>query len=109
MAGAVELIDMAVAAGEDAQLWMPGRPLAARAVAGLDLQLGSRLKDRLFGGGRVRQGEQEPGGDEDKAHRHGPPHFGLTGATELAVTVFISRSPTLLVVSWRRGFGSEAT
>src|SRR5437899_9489734 len=109
MAGAIELIDMAVATGEDAELWMPGRPLPARAVAGLDLQLGSRLKDRLFGGGRVCHGEQEPGGDEDKAHRHGLPHFGLTRAMELAVTVFISRSPTLLVVSWRRSFANEAT
>src|SRR5437879_2881429 len=100
---------MAVAAGEDAQLRMPGRPFAARAVAGLDLQLSSRLKDRLFGGGRPRHGEHEPGRDEDKAHRHGPPHFGLTRTMELAVTVFISRSPKLLVVSWRRSFANEAT
>src|SRR5262249_45572763 len=52
---AVELVDVAVAAGEDAELRVPGRSLAAGTSAGLDLQLRTGLEDHIVGKSRMNK------------------------------------------------------
>src|SRR5262249_36780409 len=83
LAVAVQPHDVAVAAGQDAELGVPRRPLAAGAFTGLGLKRRALLEDgiALVLVGRRHRGDDEP-------HAHGNVHDMTHGRTLRALTVF---------------------
>src|SRR5262249_44635017 len=69
LALAVEPADVAVAAGEHAELRVPRRALAAGALARLDPEQGAGVEDRFFGGGRRGEGQGAERDADEVAHR----------------------------------------